>query len=178
MRQFLAFYLFITSIFLHSLASAEEKNVILEEVVVTATRYEEQPSKVPANITVITEKDINSSSAQNIPELLRTETGILVNDISGNRRNYTVDLRGFGETASSNILVLVDGRRVTQSDLSGVDWTEIPLERVKRIEIIRGGRGGVLYGAHATGGVINIITKEEDTFKAGAELAAGSYGTL
>ncbi|OGW36866.1 MAG: hypothetical protein A2Y97_06355 [Nitrospirae bacterium RBG_13_39_12] len=178
MRQFLAFYLFITSIFLHSLASAEEKNVILEEVVVTATRYEEQPFKVPANITVITEKDINSSSAQNIPELLRTETGILVNDISGNRRNYTVDLRGFGETASSNILVLVDGRRVTQSDLSGVDWTEIPLERVKKIEIIRGGRGGVLYGDNATGGVINIITKEEDTFKAGAELAAGSYGTF
>ena len=74
----------------------------MEEVVVTATRYEEQPSKVPANITVITEEDIKNSSAQNIPELLRTEIGIQVNDIAGNRRNYTVDLRGFGETASSN----------------------------------------------------------------------------
>ncbi|OHE61311.1 MAG: hypothetical protein A2Z47_14800 [Thermodesulfovibrio sp. RBG_19FT_COMBO_42_12] len=178
MKQFLAFYLFITYIFLPYLASAENKTVNLEEVIVTATRYEEQPSKVPANITVITEEDINNSSAQNIPELLRTEIGILVNDITGNRRNYTVDLRGFGETAPLNTLVLVDGRRINQPDLSGVDWTEIPLERVKKIEIIRGGRGSILYGDNATGGVINIITKEGDALNAGGELSAGSYGTF
>lgn len=161
-----------------SSALAEEKAITLEEVVVTATRYEEQPSKVPADITVITEEDINNSSAQNIPELLRTEIGILVNDITGNRRNYTVDLLGFGETAALNTLVLVDGRRINQPDLSGVDWTEIPLERVKKIEIIRGGRGGVLYGDNASGGVINIITKEGDKFKVGGELSAGSYATF
>jgi len=178
MKQFLAFYLFITYIFLPYLASAEKKTVNLEEVIVTATRYEEQPSKVPANITVITEEDIKNSSAQNIPELLRTEIGILVNDITGNRRNYTVDLRGFGETAPLNTLVLVDGRRINQPDLSGVDWTEIPLERVKKIEIIRGGRGSILYGDNAAGGVINIITKEGDTLNAGGELSAGSYGTF
>ena len=168
----------MASIFLPYPASSEEKTVDLQEVVVTATRHEEQPSKVPANITVITEKDIRNSFAQNIPELLRTETGIQVSDITGNQRNYTVDLRGFGETASLNTLVLVDGRRINQPDLSGVDWTEIPLERVKRIEIIRGGRGSILYGDNATGGVINIITKEGDTYKAGGELSAGSYGTF
>src|SRR4030066_960153 len=178
MKQFLAFYLFITYIFLPYLASAQNKTVNLEEVIVTATRYEEQPSKVPANITVITEEDINNSSAQNIPELLRTEIGILVNDITGNRRNYTVDLRGFGETAPLNTLVLVDGRRINQPDLSWVDWTEIPLERVKKIEIITGGRGSILYGDNATGGVINIITKEGDALNAGGELSAGSYATF
>lgn len=168
----------ITFHFLLFTLSFADEEIKLEEVVVTATRYEEQPSKVPANITVITEKDIENSSAQNIPELLRTEIGIQVNDITGNRRNYTVDLRGFGETAPLNTLVLVDGRRINQPDLSGVDWTEIPLERVKRIEIIRGGRGSILYGDNATGGVINIITKEGDTLKAGGELSAGSYGTF
>jgi iron complex outermembrane receptor protein len=178
MRQFLSFCLFFNSIFLPCLASAADKTINLEEVVVTATRYEEQPSKVPANITIITEKDIKNSSAQNIPELLRTEIGIQVNDITGNRRNYTVDLRGFGENASLNTLVLVDGRRINQADLSGVDWTVIPIGRVKRIEIIRGGRGSILYGDNATGGIINIITKEGDTFKAGSELSAGSYGTF
>jgi iron complex outermembrane receptor protein len=181
-HRFLKLIICILSLFtfhfsLFTLSFAEEE-IKLEEVVVTATRYEEQPSKVPANITVITEKDIKNSSAQNIPELLKTEIGIQVNDITGNRRNYTVDLRGFGETAPLNTLVLVDGRRINQPDLSGVDWTEIPLERVKRIEIIRGGRGSILYGDNATGGVINIITKEGDTFKAGGELSAGSYGTF
>jgi iron complex outermembrane receptor protein len=178
MRTIFTFCLLVASVLLPYLASAAENTVNMEEVTVTATRYEEQPSEVPAHITVITGEDIDKSTAQNIPELLRTETGIQVNDIAGNRRNYTVDLRGFGETASSNTLVLVDGRRINQADLSGVDWTEIPLERVERIEIVRGGRGSVLYGDNATGGVINIITKKGETFKAGGELAGGSYGTF
>src|SRR5574340_708092 len=160
-----------------SMAQAEEK-IQIEEVVVTATRYEEKVTTVPSGVSVISAEDIKNSTAQNIPDLLRTEVGIQVNDLAGNRRSYTVDLRGFGETASSNTLVLVDGRRVNQPDLSGVDWTEIPIERVSRIEIIKGGRGSVLYGDNATGGVINIITKEgEGGLKAGTALAAGSYGT-
>jgi iron complex outermembrane receptor protein len=67
---------------------------------------------------------------------------------------------------------------VNQPDLSGVDWSEIPLERVSRIEIIKGGRGSVLYGDNAAGGVINIITKRgEEGLRAGVSIAAGSYDT-
>ena len=157
---------------------ADESRLLkIGEVVVTATRYEEELRTVPANVTVITEEDINNSTAQNIPDILRTEAGIQVNDIAGNRRNITVDIRGFGETAGLNTLVLVDGRRVNQADLSGTDWTQIPLDRVRRIEIIRGGRGSILYGDNAAGGVINIITKEGKEFRAGAGAAAGSYDT-
>ncbi len=161
-----------------SSAQAEEK-IQIEEVVVTATRYEEKVADIPASVSIISEEEIRNSTAQNIPDLLRTEVGVQVNDIMGNRRSYTVDLRGFGETAGLNTLVLVDGRRVNQPDLSGVDWTEIPLERVSRIEIIKGGRGSVLYGDNAAGGVINIITKRgEGGLKAGTALALGSYGTF
>ena len=150
----------------------------LEEVVVTATRYEEKLADVPANVSVITEEDIKNSTAQDIPDLLRTEAGIHVYDIGGNRRNLVVDLRGFGETAPLNTLVLVDGRRINQADLSGVDWFQIPIDRVKKIEIIRGGRGSVLYGDNAAGGVINIITQEGETFKGGTDLSGGSYSTF
>jgi len=150
----------------------------MEEVVVTATRQEEKISSVPANVSVITETDIKNSTAYDIPDLLRKQTGVHVNDIAGNRRNYTVDLRGFGETASLNTLVLVDGRKINQADLSGSDWTLIPLDRVKKIEIIRGGRGSVLYGDNAAGGVINIITKEGEAFHTGAEINGGSYDTF
>ncbi len=151
---------------------------VMEEVVVTATRYEEEISTVPANLTVITEEDIANSTAKDIPSILRTQVGLHVTDISGNRRTYRVDLRGFGETSQLNTLVLVDGRRINQPDLSGSDWALIPLDRVQRIEIIRGGRGSVLYGDNASSGVINIITKEGTEFKAGGELAGGSYDTF
>ncbi|GBE31146.1 MAG TPA: TonB-dependent receptor [Nitrospirae bacterium] len=147
------------------------------EVVVTANRYQEEVKDIPANVTVITEKDINNSTAQNIPELLRDQVGVQVSDITGSHRYYTVDLRGFGETAGSNTLVLVDGRRVNEADLSGTDWTQIPLSRVERIEIVRGGRGAVLYGDNASGGVVNIITREGNKSSAGVSGSAGSYGT-
>lgn len=156
------------------LAFAED-TIEIGEVVVTATRYEEGVASVPAYITVINEEDINNSTAQNIPDILRAEAGVFVNDITGNRRMVTVDIRGFGETGSLNTLVLVDGRRINEADISGTDWTLIPLDRVERIEIIRGGSGSVLYGDNASGGVINIITKKGADFKTGVSAAYGSY---
>jgi iron complex outermembrane recepter protein len=151
--------------------------VTLEEIVVTATRYDKRMSDVPAHVTVIDKEDIRLSTAMTIPDLLKVQPGLQVTDVNGNRRNFRVDIRGFGETAQSNTLVLVDGRRINQADLSGTDWILIPLERVEKIEIIRGGRGSVLFGDNACGGVINIITQKGGDFNSGAEIAAGSYQT-
>jgi iron complex outermembrane receptor protein len=159
-------------------AAAGVPPVVMDEVVVTATRQQEGLATVPANVTVVTAEEIAQSPAETVPELLRSVAGVLVNDIAGNGRNYTVDLRGFGETASLNTLVLIDGRRINQADLSGVDWSLIPKDRVERIEIVRGGRGSVLYGDNATAGVINIITKTgaRDAVFSGS-LTTGSYAT-
>ena len=76
-----------------------------------------------------------------------------------NGAGTSVDLRGFGATASSNTLVLLNGRRLNDIDLSGVDLSAIPRDSIERIEITRGNSGAVLYGDGAVGGVINIITK-------------------
>ncbi len=149
-----------------------------EQITVTANRYEEKTARVAANISVINEEDISSSTATDIPSLLRAQVNVQVSDIGGNRRLYSVDIRGFGETGPSNTLVLVDGRRVNQPSLSGVDWFQIPIDRVKRIEIIRGGRGSVLYGDNAGAGVINIITREEGPPRADVEISGGSYGSV
>jgi len=155
---------------------AQEKEVTLEEVVVTATRDAEEIRKIPANVTVITKEEIGQSNAQNVVDLLRNDADIQVEDYYGNGKSAVVDIRGFGETGPLNTLVLVDGRRVNEIDLSGVDWTQIPLDQVERIEIIRGA-GSVLYGDNAAGGVINIITKKpEKPFSANAEVVGGSYG--
>ena len=184
MKRWIGFLVILIALMFPGLSRAQDDKTneplvtTLDEIVVTATRQEEKISSVPANVTVVTETDIKNSTAYDIPDLLRSQVGVHVNDIAGNRRSYTVDLRAFGETASLNTLVLVDGRRINQADLSGSDWALIPLDRVKKIEIIRGGRGSVLYGDNASGGVINIITKEGEAFKAGAEINGGSYDTF
>ena len=151
----------------------------LETLVVTATRYEKRAESVPANVTTITEADIADSTARDVPEILRREVGLHVYDITGNGRDYRLDRSGFGATAGLNTLVLVDGRRINNPDLSGADWTLIPLDRVARIETVRGSRGSVLYGDNAADGVINIITKGGTPgFGFGVEGAGGSYDTL
>jgi iron complex outermembrane recepter protein len=156
--------------------SAQEKEVTLEEVVVTATRDVEEIRKVPANVTVIPKEEIEHSYAKTAIDVLRDKVDVMVTDFYGTGKSASVDIRGFGETGPLNTLVLVDGRRVNQIDLSGVDWSQIPVDQVERIEIVRG-PGSVLYGDNAVGGVINIITKKpEKPFSANAEVAGGSYG--
>jgi iron complex outermembrane receptor protein len=157
----------------------ESEMPVMQEMVVTASRYEEAVESVPTNVSVITEQNIENSTAKDIPGLLQQEVGLHVYDIAGNRRSYRVDRSGFGESAVLNTLVLVDGRRINNPDQSGSDWMLISLDRVKRIEIVRGSRGSVLYGDNATDSVINIITKEgEDQFKTELKATGGSYNTF
>jgi iron complex outermembrane receptor protein len=154
---------------------AQEKEVTLEEVVVTGTRDVQEIRKIPANVTVITKEEIERSNAQTVIDLTRSEVGVVARDFYGTGKTASVDIRGFGETGPLNTLVLVDGRRVNEVDLSGVDWTQIPLDQVERIEIVRGS-GSVLYGDNAVGGVINIITKKpEKPLSARVEGVLGSY---
>lgn len=162
---------------LSPLASAAD-NEIPGEIVVTATRFKDTYADKPVNVTVITSDDINKSSARTLPELLSEQSGISVRDLYGNNATGAkVDLRGFGAAASQNTLILLDGRRMTDPDLSGVQWSSIPFASIERIEIVRGS-GAVLYGDGATNGVVNIITKEASKIGGGAQVSAksGSYG--
>ncbi len=148
-----------------------------ETIVVTATRFNEADPGVAANISVITREDIRNTAAQSLPDVLSARAGINVTELTGGvmGRNATVDMRGFGATATSNTLILVDGLRVNPVDSGTVPWSSIPLESVDRIEIIRGS-GTVLYGDGATGGVINIITNKSGRQVAALTASAGSYG--
>lgn len=116
---------------------------------------------VGASTSVITAEDIARSPGQTIQDVLATVPGIQVQNLYGgvNGAGSTVDLRGFGAFASSNTLFLINGRRLNEADLQGVDLSTIPLQSIERIEVTRGNSGAVLYGDNAVGGVINIITK-------------------
>ena len=129
-------------------------------VIVTSTRLMEGMARLPASVTVLTTQDIHRSPAQTLPELLALESGISVRNLYGSHaERAAVDIRGFGATATQNTLILLDGRRLNDIDLSAVDFSAVPLNSIARIEIIRGS-GGVLYGDGAVGGAINIVTQQ------------------
>src|SRR3989338_4522704 len=147
-----------------------------EPVVVTATRIAQHNYRLTGNVTVIDSEDIAQYGAQTIPELLSDSVGINVYNY-GTAKSSTVDIRGFGETAPSNVLILVNDRKINSIDLSGPDLLRIPIGAVERVEIIRGA-GSVLYGDNAVGGVVNIITKKGDGKLSGsADSSYGSYDT-
>ena len=161
-----------------SSAYATTDDSTLEAVIVTGSRFEETYADKPLNVSVITREDINKSSARTIPELLSQQAGISAREFYGNNAAYaTVDLRGFGAAADQNTLILLDGRRITNADISGVQWAAIPFASIERIEIMRGS-GAVLYGDGATNGVINIITKSPTQVGTTGQVSAkaGSYG--
>ena len=149
----------------------------LDPVIVTATRFSEPEVNVPANISVITRDDIRNTPATDLPSMLKSSAGVDVRALYGSLGiDSTVDIRGFGETAGSNTLILLDGQRLNPIDLGSVNWSAIPLDSVQRIEVQRGA-GTVLYGDKATGGVVNIITDKSGTPRAGATIGIGSYDT-
>ncbi len=116
---------------------------------------------VGASTTVITADDIAHSPAQSIQEIIAQTPGVQLTSLFGgvNGVGTTVDLRGFGAFATANSLVLINGRRLNDIDMAGVDLSTIPRDSIERIEITRGNSGAVLYGDNAVGGVINIVTK-------------------
>jgi iron complex outermembrane receptor protein len=116
---------------------------------------------VGTSTTIITAEDIERSAERTIPEILALEPGVQVTNPFGgiNAARSVVDMRGFGAAASSNTLILIDGRRINDLDIAGVDLAAIPRESIERIEISRGNSGAVLYGDGVVGGVINIVTK-------------------
>ncbi|NGX94518.1 MAG: TonB-dependent receptor [Candidatus Afipia apatlaquensis] len=137
---------------------------------------------VGASTTVITKEDIARAPNQTIQEIIATAPGVQLTNLYGavNGAGSVVDLRGFGAFASSNTLILVNGRRLNEADLQGVDLSTIPIQSIERIEITRGNSGAVLYGDNAVGGVINIVTKTGvglgKPYGGRIEGGVGSYG--
>ena len=155
----------------------QEKAIVMEEVVVTATRDTEEVRNIPANVSVITAKDIEKSGATNVVEVLDKLESIQFRNYSGNASQSAIDLRGFGgDNPFGKTLIMLDGRRLNRPDMSSINWLQIPLNNIERIEVVRGA-SSVLYGDAAVGGVINIITKKgEGKPKFDASVIAGSYG--
>jgi len=147
----------------------------LGELNVTSSRTKIPSIQSSKAVSIISREEIEASHAENVADLFKGHAGITVRDTSGIGAKAIVDLGGFGDSAASNKVVLVDGRRISNPDLSETDWTQIPLDQIERIEIVHGA-GSVLYGDGAVGGVINIITRIPES-GGQISLSGGSFGT-
>ena len=150
--------------------------------VTSVSRKSESLRSAPAAIAVISGDDIRRSGVTTLAEALRMAPGLQV--AHANSRQWAISSRGFNDTFSNKLLVLMDGRTLYTSLFSGVFWEEVDtvLEDVDRIEVIRG-PGATLWGANAVNGVINITTKSaKDTqgllISGGGGVEERGFGTV
>jgi vitamin B12 transporter len=155
MRTFLILLMGIASV--TSVDADDLPHYWLPEIVVTAKRIREPLRDVAVDMEVLSEGEISRRGIRTLPQLF-VEEGIFDTRITGIEGGLaTVGLRGF---SADHVLVMVNGTIVNSPANGTFDFTEIPLSSISRIEIIKGPVSSY-YGAYASSGVINIITKKQ-----------------
>lgn len=124
----------------------------------------------------ITSETIKLTGHQTLAALLQGRSGIQVRNISGDNSKAIISMRGFGDNAANNSLILSNGLPLRNPDISAPDLNIIPLSEIERIDIFPGSQS-VLYGDQAVGGWINLITKSPQKKEHKATIAYGSYET-
>lgn len=131
---------------------------MLEPVIVTASRVARPLQTAPVGATVISAEQMESAGVADANEAIRKLGGVASKSDLYNGRENALDLRGYGETAGSNMVVVVDGIRVSENEMASARLSAIPLDQIERIEIVRGGHS-VMWGEGASAGVIHVILK-------------------
>lgn len=168
---------FQTTAQLHKTGIDTGKVYTLEEVIISASRIEEDPSTVGRNVTVISSRDIKNSLSFSIADLLAEQESIHM--IGTNQTPGSLQQGFLRNSNSRHSVIMIDGVRISDPSTvnNSVDLSEISLAGVERIEIVRGSHS-TLYGSSAIGGVINIITKTKgaEGFNMNATTDQGLFG--
>ena len=158
-----------------SASSPTNQITTLPEMTITATRVPATADTTPNSVTIITAEQIAQSQQHLVTDVLRGQPGVEVARTGQPGALDSVFLRG---ADSDQTLVLVDGIRVNNAFNNGFDFSQLAVDNVERIEILRGPQS-TLYGSEASGGVINIVTKRGGGPPSGwLETEYGSFHTL
>lgn len=144
----------------------------LEEI---PTVIVDQP-KTATKLTTISTEEIQNSNPQNLPQILEANLGTQVTDLYSDGNHANVSIRGFGDDAAYNSLILLDGVPLSNADIGLPFINFISPSQIDHIEIIPESNG-VFYGDQAVGGIINIITKKPITKNENITAGLGSYNS-
>jgi vitamin B12 transporter len=140
-------------------ASAQQTNpagtaVELPQIVVSASQYPMDATRVGASVTVLSGEKLRESGVQTVADALRSVPGVSVTQSGGRGTLTEVRMRG-GET--NQTLVLIDGIEMSDVASGAFDFADLHVDDIERIEVVRGPQSGI-YGSYAQTGVISIIT--------------------
>lgn len=156
--------------------SEKKKPTVKQTIVVTATRSARELSTVPVSMSVVTEKQIESTPAQTVDDMLRTIPGITLpfsSSLATTLVGARFSMHGLG---GNKALVLLDGIPMHDPYYGTVEWQKVPLDSLERVEVVRGGTAS-LFGNYALGGTVNLITKPVDSSEVRIDLSSGSFAT-
>lgn len=151
----------------------------LPAVFVSSTKNAGQEKDQTFLTTVITAEQIRKSGYTTVRDVLSKLALVNVRTPLDGSRSGSVDLRGFGETASANVVFVVDGVKLNDNEGVTPRYGSIPISSIESIEVVRGG-SSVAYGSGASGGVIRITTKkgrDKDGIGGDAFVSYSSYDT-
>jgi vitamin B12 transporter len=153
------------------------EEIAAPSVEVSAYRVPTLLSETSQGVSVITANEIASRNPASVVDLMRDVPGLYVDQLGGPGGVSSVYIRG---SDPEQVLVLVNGVRVNDPLLSrggSYDFSSLDVSAIERIEVIRGA-GSAIYGADATGGVINVVMKKgkAGTTSGNVGLGAGGQG--
>ncbi len=162
--------------FAAAVPAAAQISEVLAPVVVTGARFDANAALAPIGAVVITAEDIQRAGANDVNTAIRKVGGVYGRQSLDGSPDFSLDLRGFGTNSSQNMVIVLDGVRLSENELSNAILSTIPIDTVDHIEITRGG-ASVLYGDGATGGVINIVTRRpvRNTRRASVYVEGGQF---
>ena len=126
----------------------------LDDVVISASKYEQKLGDVPVSMAVIKPALIENKATRDAQAIVEQVPGVQINENQVSIRGGS----GWSYGAGSRVLVMVDGMPMLAGDANDIKWSAIPLENISQIEILKGA-SSVLYGSSALNGVINIRTQ-------------------
>lgn len=148
----------------------KEDVILTDQVVVTASKYEQQIQSLPVSAQVMQGSSIREKAVTSLDQVLRYIPGVTVTLDQVSIRGSS----GYSRGAGTRVITALDGFPLYTGDTGEIIWEIFPFNALQRIEVIKGAASSI-YGSNAIGGVINLITEEPKKDETYIRLYGGAY---